>query len=397
MVAPPARADAVTAPRVLVVTNDFPPRRGGIENYVWSLCAALDPDGVVVHASATRGSEALDASAPFRIVRDPTSTLLPTPAVARRVVDTLRAHRCEVVVFGASAPLGLLAPRLRRAGASGTIALTHGHEVWWARTPVARALLSRIGDANDVLTYVSRYSCDRIAAALSPDAANRMQAMPPGVDLAGFRPQLDGSSSRRAWGVDPDQPVVLSLSRLVPRKGHDVLLAAWPTVAARHPRAVLVIAGDGPMRTRLERQRRRLGLADSVRLVPGAPWAEMPERYAAADVFALPCRTRRWGLEPEALGIVFLEAAACGLPVVVGRSGGAHETAVDGDTGVVVDPRDPEAVADALSDLLADPAKARAMGARGRRHVSHGFSEQALGERFRALVAAVREPAHNGV
>jgi phosphatidylinositol alpha-1,6-mannosyltransferase len=376
----------VTARRVLVVTNDFPPRRGGIETFVWSLCAALDPDAVVVHASSTSESHALDASAPFRIVRDPASTLLPTPAVARRVADTLRAHRCEVVVFGASAPLGLLAGPLRRAGASATIALTHGHEVWWARTPVARALLRRIGDANDVLTYVSDYSRDRIAGALSPAAAGRMRAMPPGVDLAVFRPHLDGSAIRRAWRVDPDQPVVLSLSRLVRRKGHDVLLAGWASVAVRHPRAVLVIAGDGPMRTRLERQRRRLALDDSVRIVAGASWAEMPGRYAAADVFALPCRTRRWGMEPEALGIVLLEAAACGLPVVVGRSGGAPEAVADGDTGVVVDPRDPEAVAGALSDLLADPAMARAMGARGRCHVSHAFSQQALGERFRTLI-----------
>jgi phosphatidyl-myo-inositol dimannoside synthase len=378
----------VSNPRVLVVTNDFPPRIGGIENFVWSLCSALDPAQVVVYTSSTRGSGDVDRAAPFTVIRDRASTLLPSRAVAGRVSQALRTHGCEVVVFGASAPLGLLAAPLRDAGARRTVALTHGHEAWWARTPGARRLLHRIGEDNDVLTYVSEHSRSQVARALTPNVHRRMLRLSPGVDVDCFRPGLDGSSWRRAWGVEPGQPLVLSASRLVRRKGQDVLLEAWRTVARTCPDAVLVIAGDGPMRASLERRRIRLGVAGSVRIVPGAPWQEMPARYAAADVFALPCRTRLGGLEPEALGIAFLEAAACGLPLVVGRSGGAPETVLDGVSGSVVDPRDPGDVAAALTGLLRHAESARGMGARGREHVTRTFGRQLMAGRLGELLAA---------
>jgi phosphatidylinositol alpha-1,6-mannosyltransferase len=379
--------------RTLVVTNDFPPRVGGIESFVWSLCASLDPSSVVVYASAAPGSDRVDASAPFPVVRDRSSTLLPTPAVARRASAALRRFECDTVVFGASAPLGLLAGPLRRAGAQRTVALTHGHEAWWARTPGARLLLRRIGDANDVLTYVSEYSRAQVGLAISPAAAGRMRRLSPGVDLDRFRPGLDGAASRREWGVDAEQSVVLSAARLVRRKGHDVLMQAWDAVSRRFPDAVLVIAGDGPARSRLERGRHALGLDATVRIVPGAPWEQMPARYAAADVFALPCRTRLRGLEPEALGIAFLEAAACGLPVVVGRSGGAPETVVDGSTGLVVDPRSHRDVAAAIVRLLADLPEARAMGERGRAFVSAEFGADMMRRRLRELLVGGELPA----
>jgi phosphatidylinositol alpha-1,6-mannosyltransferase len=383
----------VSESRVLVVTNDFPPRIGGIENFVWSLCRSLEPSDVVVYASTTASSDSFDARAPFPVVRDPSTVLLPTPAVARRVGRVLRAHECDTVVFGAAAPLGLLARGLRRAGADRTIAATHGHETWWARTPGARRLLRRIGDDNDVLTYVSEYCREQVAHALTPAAAERMQRLSPGVDLDRFRPGLDGSSWRRRWGIGPDQRVVLSASRLARRKGHDVLLDAWGAVSTACPDAVLVIAGDGPMRRTLERKARRLRLRGTVRVVPGAPWAEMPARYAAADVFAMPCRTRRGGLEPEALGIAFLEASACGLPIVVGRSGGAPETAVDGSSGLVVDPHDPHEVAAALRQLLGDAEGSRAMGACGRCFIAEKYGSAPMAARFRELVRGEGETA----
>jgi phosphatidylinositol alpha-1,6-mannosyltransferase len=372
--------------RALVVTNDFPPRIGGIESFVWSLCDALDPADVVVYTSATPNSVSADARSPFTVLRDPSTTLLPTRGVAGRVQRALRERGCDTVVFGASAPLGLLARPLRDAGAVRTIALTHGHETWWARTPGTRSLLRRIGERNDVLTYVSEYCRAQIEQALTPAAAARMQRLSPGVDLQRFQPGLDGSRWRRQWGIGPDQPVVLAAARLIRRKGHDVLLDAWRTVSGNCPNAVLVIAGDGPMHASLDRRRRRLGVDGSVHIVPGAPWDEMPARYAAADVFALPCRTRRAGREPEALGIAFLEAAACGLPVVVGRSGGAPETVVDGSTGHVVDPHDQGGLAAALTRLLVDADAARAMGARGRRFVTERYGSTLMADRFRQLL-----------
>jgi phosphatidylinositol alpha-1,6-mannosyltransferase len=238
-----------------------------------------------------------------------------------------------------------------------------------------------------VLTYVSDYCRNRIARALPPEAARAMVRLSPGVDPAVFSPEVDGSETRRRLRIEPDQPVVLALSRLVARKGQDVLITAWPDVLAQHPRAVLVVVGDGPARRRLTRAAGRRELRGSVRMVRGAAWADTPALYAAADVFALPCRTRWFGLEPEALGIVFLEAAASGLPVVVGRSGGAPETVVDGHTGYVVDPRSPEQVAQRICALLADPEAAAAMGRRGRGRVLELFTWAAAVDTLRASLA----------
>ncbi len=249
--------------RVLVVTNDFPTRRGGIESFVLALCERMDPAEVVVYTASMPGDRDYDARLPFPVYRDPTSVLLPTPAVARRVVAVMRRHGCDRVVFGASAPLGLLAPRLRRAGARRIVALTHGHEVWWARVPVTRRLLRRIGDSVDVMTYVSEWCRARIASALSPAAAARMQRLSPGVDPERFYPGCGGAEVRRRLGIPADAPVVVCTARFVRRKGQDTLVRAWPQGAcASFPDARLLLVGDGPDRARVERMVRRRKLAE---------------------------------------------------------------------------------------------------------------------------------------
>ncbi len=311
--------------RTLFVTNDFPPRRGGIETFVRQLCAELPPEEVVVHTTSMAGDLAYDRTLPFPVVRDPARTLLPTPAVGERVAETLRHHGCRRVVFGAAAPLGLLAPRLRSAGADHLVAVTHGHEVWWASVPGSRRLLRRIGDSVDVVTYVSGYCRDRIAPALSSAAAARMRRLSPSVDRSRFHKGVQGEEVRRRHGIDPSAPVVVSVSRLVRRKGQDTLVRIWPDLLDAFPEAVLLLVGDGPQRPRLERMVRRRGLEDVVRFTGSVPWEDVPAHLAAGDVFALPCRDRMLGLEVEAFGIVFLEAAACGLPVVAGRSGGVAD------------------------------------------------------------------------
>ncbi len=322
--------------KTLLITNDFPPRRGGIESFVFSLCADMPSERLVVYTARMAGSATVDTAVGYPVIRDRARNLLPSPRIARAVQQVARDHGCDRVLFGAAAPLALLARGLkRRAGVMHAMGLTHGHEVWWAKVPVARRLLRRIGDDLDVLTYVSEYCRREIAPALSADAATRMERLSPTVDKARFRPGLDGSVWRRRLGLADDQPVVLSASRLVRRKGHDTLIKAWPSVLRSHPGARLVIVGDGPSRARLVRLVRRTGAAESVTFVPSVSWDEMPLVYAMADVFALPCRTRLWGLEPEAFGIVFLEAAACGLPIIVGNSGGAPEAAAAGEAYVV--------------------------------------------------------------
>lgn len=354
--------------RTLVVTNDFPTRRGGIESFVFALAARLPPDEVVVYTASMPGAADFDAGLAFPVVRDPASMLLPTPLVARRVRQALRAYGCDRVLFGAAAPLGLLAGDLRAAGARRVVAMTHGHETWWAQVPGARGALRRISDGCDVLTFVSGWCRDRIASALSPGAAARMQRLAPGVDVARFTPGAGGAAVRTRLGLPADAPVAVCTARMVVRKGQDTLVRAWPRVLDSVPSARLLLVGDGPARAAVERL--AAGLDGSVVLAGSVPWDEVPAYVDAGDVFAMPCRTRLGGLEPEALGIVCLEAAAAGLPVLVGDSGGAPETVRHGDTGWVVDPHNPVAVAARLAPLLADRSAAAAMGSRGRDWVS---------------------------
>ena len=325
--------------RVLVVTNDFPTRRGGIESFVLSLCERMVPEEVVVYTASMPGDQAYDETLPFPVYRDPSSTLLPTRAVGRRAAEVMRNHNCDRVVFGASAPLGLLAPTFRHAGARRIVALTHGHEVWWARVPGARQLLRRVGDSCDVLTYVSEWCREQIAPALSAAAAATMVRLSPGVDTERFYPGCGGDGVRSKLGISDDAPVVVCTARMVRRKGQDTLVKAWPQVVAAVPDARLLLVGDGPHLARVEDLAKSLGV-DSVIFTGSVPWDEIPAYTDAGDVFAMPCRTRLRGLEPEAFGIVSIEAAACGLPVVVGRSGGASESVLEGETGYVVDPHD---------------------------------------------------------
>lgn len=373
--------------RILVVTNDYPPRRGGIESFVFSLCAGLPSHDLVVYTARMAGSKSVDSSVGYPVLRGSSRILLPTRSLARAVKEAAVQHGCDRVVFGAAAPLGLLTGSLRRAGVRRAIAISHGHEVWWATVPGARTLLRRIGSEVDVLTYVSDFCRGEIARALRPADARAMARLSPGVETDTFRPGLDGGGVRRRVGIAADQQVVLAASRLVARKGHDTLLEAWPQVLARHPGAALLIVGDGPRRRRLQRHAARPDMAGSVRFLLDASHQDMPLVYAAADVFAVPCRTRLGGLEPEALGIVFLEAAACGLPIVVGASGGAPETLVDGETGYLVDPSSADDVADRICALLADPARATAMGASGRAWVQQHYSADAAATTLRALLS----------
>ncbi|MFI2313330.1 alpha-(1-2)-phosphatidylinositol mannosyltransferase [Streptomyces sp. CB00072] len=379
----------MTRRRTLVVTNDFPPRQGGIETFVHAMTSRFPTDSVVVYTSAEPGAAAHDAALPHPVVRDPARTLLPVPRVAARAVEIARRHGCDSVWFGAAAPLGLLADRLRReSGVRRAVATTHGHEVWWARTPGARTLLRRIGDRTDTVTYLGEATRAPIAAALGPAAARRMVRLAPGVDAEAFRVREQAREAVRSGardGIRPPaggvreryglggRPVILCAARLVPRKGQDTLIRALPAVRRAVPDAVLLLTGDGPYARTLHRLAADTGVADAVVLAGGQPHAAMPEHYAACDVFAMPCRTRRRGLEVEGLGIVFLEAAASGLPVLVGDSGGAPDTVRDGETGHVVDGRDVAAVADRLVGLLRDRAAARAMGQKGRAWVREAW------------------------
>jgi phosphatidylinositol alpha-1,6-mannosyltransferase len=470
-------------PRVLIVTNDFPPRSGGIQSFVHALASRLPAETVTVYAPSWDGAAAFDARQPFSVVRHPTSLMLPVPTVARRASRILAERGCDTVLFGAAAPLGLLAPALRRAGAQRIVALTHGHEAGWAALPGARKLLRRIGDEVDVVTYLGEYFRERLAGALSAEAAARMVRLAPGVDTTAFRPGAGGAAVRARLELG-NRPVVVCVSRMVPRKGQDTLIRAWPQVlaaaadseapapvplvsvrrpAGKHARALLapvsvqraangmaaapvelvpdqraagkhaqepaaggqpaqarsapgharsapapadkavaaagprraalpadpalLLVGDGPYRAELGRLAQRVGVADSVVFTGPVPWEELPAYYDAGDVFAMPCRTRRRGLDVEGLGIVYLEASAAGLPVIGGDSGGAPDAILDDETGYVVPGRDVAAVADRLIELLGDPAGAAAMGSRGLAWVDQEWRWDSVAERLAQILA----------
>jgi phosphatidylinositol alpha-1,6-mannosyltransferase len=349
--------------RTLIVTNDFPPRQGGIQSFVHQIAIRQPPGSVAVYASDHEGSAEFDAAQPFPIVRHGTGLLVPTPAARRRIVATLRAQQCTAVWFGAAAPLGLLATALRAAGAERIVATTHGHEVGWAMLPAARQALRRIGKSCDVVTYLTEYSRHRLQGAVGAGAT--MRRLTPGVDVDAFRPGIDGQAVRARHGLG-ERPVIVCVSRLVPRKGQDTLIRALPAVRAAVPDAALLVVGSGPYQDKLAALARRTGVAPHVVLTGGVPFAELPAHYAAGDVFAMPCRTRRGGLDVEGLGIVYLEASATGLPVLAGDSGGAPDAVLDGRTGYVVNGRDEAAVAERLITLLRDPELRTRMGTAGR-------------------------------
>jgi phosphatidylinositol alpha-1,6-mannosyltransferase len=306
--------------------------------------------------------------------------MLPEPRVLRRAREIAAAEGCDRVWFGAAAPLGLLA---RPLGLSRSVASTHGHEVGWAMLPGARQVLGRIGRDVDVVTYLGEYTRKRLAPVVP-----RLERLPSGVDTDVFRPGAGGDEVRRRHGLT-GRPVIVCVSRLVPRKGQDVLICALPAIRRRVPDVALLCVGGGPYLSKLERLAREIGVEDSVVLTGSVPWSELPAHYDAGDVFAMPCRTRRRGLEVEGLGIVFLEASATGLPVVAGRSGGSPDAVLEGETGYVVDGTAVSGVADAVAGLLEDPELGRLMGVAGREWVEKEWRWDFLAGRLRMLLSTV--------
>ncbi|GAB3672887.1 glycosyltransferase family 4 protein [Actinocorallia lasiicapitis] len=371
--------------KTLILTNDFPPRPGGIQQFVHNLALRRPAGSVVVYAPAWKDAAEFDAAQPFPVVRHPTSLMLPEPSVLKRAREIVRTEGCDSVIFGATAPLGLLAPALRKDGIRRVVGITHGHEAAWAQLPGARATLRRIADGLDVMTYLGEYTRSRMAKAVSPAAAHRMHRLAPGVDERMFHAGAGGEEIRKRHDLS-GRPVAVCVSRLVPRKGQDTLIRAWPEVLRTVPDAALLLVGGGPYRRELEELAGALGVGSSVFFTGSVPWRELPAHYDAGDVFAMPCRTRRRGLDVEGLGIVYLEASATGLPVVAGDSGGAPDAVLPDETGLVVPGGSADATAAAVAGFLADPARARALGAAGRAWVEREWTWERQAARLDALL-----------
>ncbi|MEV5825910.1 glycosyltransferase family 4 protein [Spirillospora sp. NPDC052242] len=364
-------------PRTLVLTGHFPPEPGGVQTFTWELVRRLPADRLVVVAPAWAGAAEFDAGLPFPVVRRHGYLLF------RGLRRLVARHRIEAGWITAAAPFAMYAPFVRAAGVRRLVGSTHGQELGWFRAAPTRAALRAAAGSFDALTHLCASTLPELEDALG--GRTRLVRLAGAVDTDRFRPGLDGSGIRRRHALGSG-PVVLSVARLVRRKGHDTLIRAWADVVRRRPDARLVIVGDGPMLRRLTELGERTA-PGSVTVTGPVSADDLPLYYAAADVFALPCRDDRRGLQTEGLGLSTLEASASGLPVVVGRSGGSPESLVDGRTGVLVDAsRGPDELALALHRLLADPGRARALGAAGRAWTRAEWSWDGAAARLAALL-----------
>lgn len=365
------------SPTVLLVTNDFPPRIGGIQSYLRDYISFLDPERTIVFASTQDADQARewDSTVPYTVVRYPHSVMLPTPDVQRTMRTLIRDYGVDTVWFGAAAALGLLGKAAKAAGAKRVVATTHGHEVGWSMIPGARHILGLIGKHADAITYIAQYTQKRFKRAFEayrdPSHSLEWVWMPSGVDTQTFHPASQETIGRvRAeFGLAEGVPLIVCSSRLVPRKGQDSLIRALQHI----PDAHVVIVGEGRYRDALEVLAKPV--ADRVHFTGKLSLDCLVDVLGAADIYAMPARTRGWGLDVEGLGIVYLEAQACGVPVVVGSSGGAPETVVP-DSAVVVDGQDISMLIDVLSELIADPTRRAAMGRAGRKHVENTWTWQ---------------------
>jgi phosphatidylinositol alpha-1,6-mannosyltransferase len=369
----------------LLVTNDFPPKIGGIQSYLWELWRRLPAGECAVLTLAHEGAPAFDARQPFRIERVDARLLLPSRDLVRRI-DRLAADvDAALVLLDPALPLGLVGPRLERPYG----VVLHGAEVTVpARLPLVRPRLRRVLRGAKRVIAAGRYPAAEVRR-LGGDGLP-IAIVPPGVDVERFVP-LDADergAARARFGFSVGVPLLVSVSRLVPRKGFDVLIEAAARLATAHPGLEVAVAGTGRDRGRLQRLATRHDAP--VRFLGRVADADLPALYACADVFVMACRNRWAGLEQEGFGIVFLEAAACGVPQVAGESGGASEAVVDGETGYVVrQPARPDELAAAIARLLDDPAQRVRMGKAARARAESEFAYGVLANRLHTVLQTV--------
>jgi len=334
--------------RTLVVTNDLPPRTGGIQTFVHEILRRQDPQDIVVFGAG------------YEIHRHD-GPIIPAPWVARRAAEVAAISGASQVMLGSGMPNAHLIPFLRRLGLPTSLVITHGNEAGWAQLPGGRALVYPLNGARNV-TYLGAFTHRILSRYVKP--ASRLHRLPPGVDTDRFHPGSGGEDLRQRLDIN-DRFVIGTVTRLVPRKGVDLLIQALPFVLRAVPEAVLLVAGDGPRKQELQKLAASLGVADHVVFLGGPSDAELPAVYDAMDVFALPTHTRKFGVDVEGLGIVFLEAAATGVPVLVGASGGSVDAVRPGQTGELID-TDPQGIAASIVELARDDAVRSAMGQAGR-------------------------------
>ena len=375
--------------KILLVTNDFGPRAGGIETFVIGLLERIKGHEVTVFTSQQGDTSVYDQQwldkFGVRVVRDKSKILLPSWRVTRAAKKIVAVKNIDIVVFGAAAPLALMSPSLRKSGVKKIIALTHGHEVWWAKIFPFKLAIKRIGKNVDHLTYLGEFTRQAISKPLTRKSATEMVKIAPGIDTAHFIPQPDAMQKRKELGLQ-DKKIIISVGRLVHRKGQDSLIQAMPAVLKKIPNAHLLLVGEGPYKKHLEKLVMRLSLKQNVTFAGRIMYDRLPSYLSAADLFAMPSRSRFFGLEVEGLGIVYLEASACGIPVVAGNSGGAPDAVLEGVTGLCVDGTNIEQITGAIIEICRDAERASHMGAAGRNWIADQWRWDIWSKEFNALL-----------
>ena len=374
----------------LLITNDLGPRAGGIETFILGLISQLDGKKIVIYTSSQPGDHEFDQELAREfgvvVIRDRAKVLLPSPRVYADIVKVLRTYQSNVIWYGATAPLAWLAPFFKKIGVRKQIGMTHGHEVWWAKLWPFSWALRRMGNALDVVTYLGDFTRNAMKKSLGPHP--QLVRIAPGISIEHFVPSASGAKPAdlvKRYKLE-NKIVLLSVGRLVHRKGQDRLIDALPLILAQLPTVELLFIGVGPYEEKLRARARKNGVAENIQFLGRLQYNQLPEHIQLADLFAMPSRSRFFGLEVEGLGIVYLEASACAIPVMAGASGGAPDAVLDGVTGICVDGTDVRAIAAGAIQILSDLPKAKAMGAAGREWAVKEWNWQIWGERFKELL-----------
>lgn len=375
--------------KILLVTNDFGPRTGGIETFLIGLLKRITGHKVIVFTCNQGDTTSYDKNwlddFGVTVIRDRSKILLPSWRVTNAAKKIVSDQKIEVVIFGAAAPLGLMGAALRKSGVKKIVALTHGHEVWWAKIFPFNLAINRIGRSSDHLTYLGEFTRNAISKALAKRDAQDMVKIAPGIDTAHFIPQPDAMAKRIKLGLE-NKKIIISVGRLVHRKGQDKLIEAMPIIIKKIPNAHLLLVGEGPYRGHLEKLVTKLNLQENITFVGRILYDKLPTYLSAADLFAMPSRSRFFGLEVEGLGIVYLEASACGIPVVAGNSGGAPDAVLEGITGLCVDGTNVEQIASAVTEICSDAQRASEMGANGRNWIVDQWRWELWSKEFNSLL-----------
>ena len=373
--------------KTFLITNDLGPRAGGIESFVLGLLERTDANSVVIFTSSQAKSKEFDQQLFEKygaiVIRDRSKILLPTPRITRRAVQIMGQYQAKTIWFGAAAPLAIMAKRLRKAGAKNIVALTHGHEVWWAKIPLFKGAMTKISKSVDSLTYLGEFTKDAILPTIKDQS--KLVKIAPGIDIDHFAPDAIDKDLIEKYKLQ-DRRVIVSVGRLVHRKGQDKLIEAMPRILKSFPDAVLLLVGEGPIKSMLDKSIRHHGLEHNVIFTGRVQFVDLPKYIQLGEVFAMPSRDRFFGLEVEGLGIVYLEASACGVPVIVGKSGGAPDAVLENKTGLIVDGTKPAEIADAVCKLLGDKELAKQMGRTGRDWVVENWQWKIWSDKFNKLI-----------